>query len=299
MHNLPFDKSGTFWRGNLHTHTTSSDGAKPVEQVVSAYQQQGYDFVSITDHFMERYNYPIVDTTAFRTSTFTTIIGAELHAPALWHGEIWHILANGLRPDFEPTSPDEDGVALARRAAASGAFVTVAHPSWYGVSVEDALSIDVAHAIEIYNNTAHYHNDKGDSSALIDQVLMLKRKVHILAVDDAHFASRPDFFGGWVHVKSESLDPDSLLAALKAGHFYSSQGPQILDISNEGDQLTIRTSPVQSIYLSKGGSAVESKRGERLTEATLPLARFKGHYCRITIIDDAGKRAWSNPIWLD
>ncbi len=299
MNNLPFDKPGSFWRGNLHTHTDRSDGGKPVEEVVAAYQQQGYDFVSITDHFMERYNYPVVDTTGFRSDSFTTLIGAELHAPALWYGDIWHILANGLPPDFAPTSPGEDGPALARRAAEAGAFVTVAHPSWYAVSVEDAMSIDVAHAVEIYNHTAHHHNGKGDSAALIDLMLMQNRKVNIVAVDDAHFSTRPDFFGGWVMVRSESLDPDALLNALKAGHFYSSQGPRLVDVQVEGDAVSVKTSPVQSIFLSGPGSSIERLRGERLTAGTLPAERFKGRYCRVTIIDDAGNRAWTNPIWLD
>ncbi|MEZ4498666.1 MAG: hypothetical protein R2839_01095 [Thermomicrobiales bacterium] len=299
MNNLPFDKPGTFRRGNLHTHTTTSDGGKPVEEVVAAYQRQGYDFLSITDHFMERYGFPIVDTTPFRSDAFTTIIGSELHAPALWHGELWHILANGLPLDFAPPAAAESGIDLARRAAEAGAFVTVAHPSWYGVSIEDALSIDVAHAIEIYNHTAHHHNDKGDSSALIDQVLMLARKVNILAVDDAHFSTRPDFFGGWVQVKATSLDQTALLNALKAGHFYSSQGPEIYDISIENGKLTVATSPVHSIFLTGGGPAVERARGERLMSATFPVDRFKGRYCRVTAVDDAGNRAWSNPIWLD
>jgi len=299
MNNLPFDKPGSFWRGNLHTHTTASDGGRSVDEVIAAYQQQGYDFVSITDHFMERYGFPIVDTTRFRSGGFTTLFGAELHAPALWYGDIWHILANGLPLDFAPATPEEDGPALARRAADAGAFVTVAHPSWYAVSVEDALSIDVAQAVEIYNHTAHHHNGKGDSAALIDLLLMQGRKVNILAVDDAHFSSRPDFFGGWVMVRSESLDPDSLLSALKAGHFYASQGPRFVDVTVDAEAVHVKTSPVQSIFLSGPGSSIERLRGERLTEGTLPLERFRGKFCRVTIIDDAGHRAWTNPIWLD
>jgi hypothetical protein len=29
MHALPFDKPGRFYRGNLHTHSTRSDGTMP------------------------------------------------------------------------------------------------------------------------------------------------------------------------------------------------------------------------------------------------------------------------------
>ena len=51
------------------------------------------------------------------------------------------------------------------------------------------------------------------------------RRLSAYAADDAHFKERPDAFGGWVQVRAESLDPVALLAALKAGHYYSSQGP--------------------------------------------------------------------------
>src|SRR5262245_31457127 len=37
-------------RGNLHAHTTFSDGRRPVEEVVARYREMGYDFLAITDH---------------------------------------------------------------------------------------------------------------------------------------------------------------------------------------------------------------------------------------------------------
>ena len=47
-----------------------------------------------------------------------------------------------------------------------------------------------------------------------------------VAGDDAHFHNGDlDAFGGYVMVKSETLEPESLLGALKAGEFYSSSGP--------------------------------------------------------------------------
>ncbi|HVU14003.1 MAG TPA: hypothetical protein VHD90_22145, partial [Phototrophicaceae bacterium] len=63
MNSLPFDKPGRFYRGNLHTHSTRSDGRLSPELVCRFYREAGYDFLAITDHFMERYGYPITDTT--------------------------------------------------------------------------------------------------------------------------------------------------------------------------------------------------------------------------------------------
>ena len=119
MNRLPFARPGRFYRGNLHTHSTRSDGLKSPEEVVAVYRDHGYDFLALTDHFLERYQYPLVDTRPFRTESFTTLLGAELHAPATEAGDRWHIVAVGLPLDFRPPSETETGPQLAARAATS------------------------------------------------------------------------------------------------------------------------------------------------------------------------------------
>jgi DNA polymerase (family X) len=37
-------------RGELHAHSTSSDGAHSIEQMAGAAQQCGYEYIGITDH---------------------------------------------------------------------------------------------------------------------------------------------------------------------------------------------------------------------------------------------------------
>jgi predicted metal-dependent phosphoesterase TrpH len=117
----PFDKPGKFYRGNLHTHSTLSDGKLAPEMVCKVYQDAGYDFIALTDHFMQQFNYPVADTRAFRSENFTTILGAELHAGRTELGELWHILGVGLPLDFAPPAPEETGPELAARALAAGA----------------------------------------------------------------------------------------------------------------------------------------------------------------------------------
>ncbi len=151
MRNLPFRQPGRFFKGNLHTHSMRSDGALEPEAVIAAYREHGYDFLALTDHFLAPYDFPITDTRPFRDATFTTLLGAELHAPETEHGEFWHLLAVGLPLDFAPTKDGETGPALAARAAEAGAFVGIAHPAWYTLTLADALSIEAAHAVETYN----------------------------------------------------------------------------------------------------------------------------------------------------
>ena len=78
----PFSLPGRFWRGNLHTHSTLSDGVLSPEAVVEAYKGAGYDFMMLSDHFIHHFKWPIADTRKFRSNSFTTIIGSEVHAPA-------------------------------------------------------------------------------------------------------------------------------------------------------------------------------------------------------------------------
>ena len=104
QHDPAFTAAGRFWRGNLHTHSTRSDGVLDPDEVCRRYQAEGYDFLALTDHFVGRYGYPIVDTQPMRTNSFTTILGAELHSGAMANGELWHILAVGLPSDFAPSN---------------------------------------------------------------------------------------------------------------------------------------------------------------------------------------------------
>jgi len=298
MKNLPFRRPGQFYRGNLHTHSTNSDGELPVEDVCKLYQQAGYDFLALSEHFMPRFNYAITDTTGYRNESFTTLITAELHQGKTIVGETWHILAVGIPLDFAKPKTDEGANDIAMRAAEAGAFIGIVHPSWYGLTIEDALSIDCAHAIEIYNHGSHIEVDRGEDWPFCDLLLNQGRRLTGFATDDAHKITH-DAFGGWVHVHAEDLSPDALLASLKAGRYYSSQGPEIYDIEIANGDIYIQCSPASFISLQGRGSRSKYITGDQLDSATFPIKRFEDDYVRVTIRDANGKRAWSNPIWFN
>lgn len=300
MLNNPFAQPGEFYKGNLHTHSTNSDGKHPPGDVVAFYRDADYDFLALTDHFMEQYGWKITDTRPFRRDDFTTLIAAELHAPRTRVGELWHIKGIGLPVDFAPSLNGETGPELAARAAEAGAFIGLVHPSWYGLTTEDARQIPFAHAIEIYNHASAVGVDRGIDWPFCDLLLNDGWRLGGYASDDAHKLTH-DCLGGWVHVKAPRLDPDLLLESLKRGHYYSSQGPEIADIAVGGDKDEVRAacSPATTVVISGRGARSNSVRGTDLREAVFPLRRFAGSYFRITVIDEAGRKAWSNPIWLD
>ena len=305
----PFSTPGRFWRGNLHTHSDRSDGALKPEQVVEAYKRAGYDFLNLTDHFVGRYDWPITDTRAFRSNNFTTLIGAELHAMGTEVGEFWHILAVGLPLDFPATRPGETGVELAERARAAGAFIAIAHPAWSQLKIGDGRALASVHAVEIYNHGCAVETDRADGFYLLDQLCNEGRRLTAIATDDAHFRNGDhDAFGGFVEVKAQSLEPEALLAALKAGDFYASQGPRLFDVEVGRHEVTVACSPVDAIALVTGTSRAISRVGRQLTGATLEVGVGTRQawvdpgaipWFRIVTIDAAGRRAWTNPIWVD
>jgi hypothetical protein len=132
------------------------------------------------------------------------------------------------------------------------------------------------------------------------------RRLTAFATDDAHFRT-DDHFGGWVQVRAESLDPEVLLNALKQGHYYSSQGPMFHELSLSGSELTVACSPVDTIVVVCGNSRTVNRSGKAITGATLDLSKLEkgwlltkqSPWFRVSVIDHAGQRAWTNPIWRD
>lgn len=254
--------------------------------------------VMILLHFIGEYDYPISDTRELRTDDFTTLIAAELHQGRTSIGEVWHILAVGIPADFAKPHDGETAQQIARRAADSGAFIGIVHPSWYGLTTEDAKTIDCAHAVEIYNHGSRVEVDRGEDWPFCDQLLNDGWRLNGFATDDAHLLTH-DWMGGWVNVLADSLDPDALLESLKSDRYYSSQGPEIHDIRIDGDDVLITCSPCSTISIQGRGSRAAHTQGEGLSEASMPIRRFQESWMRITVMDEHGKRAWSNPIWFN
>lgn len=45
-----FKNNGNWYKGNLHSHTTVSDGKMTPEQSVEVYKEHGYNFLALSEH---------------------------------------------------------------------------------------------------------------------------------------------------------------------------------------------------------------------------------------------------------
>lgn len=288
-------------RGSLHAHTNVSDGDLSPEALLDAYRAQGYDFVAITDHFRSEFAFPVTDGTPW-AKDLTLIPSAELHHGLTSTGWLWHFTANGLPVDFEPPREEETTSDLVRRAVEAGAFVSIVHPGWYQLTLEDADGpLELAHAVEIYNAGCQAMHDRGDGAYLVDGLLDRGRRVLLTAVDDTH-GHLPDLGLAWVNVHAKDRSATSVVEALKVGDFYSSQGPEIkaLEFDVDTHRLRIRTTAAKTILVNGQGYANAFCTGVNITKAEIDLSPLgDSPWFRVTVVAQDGRRAWTNPYWFD
>jgi hypothetical protein len=296
----PFSLSGRWYRGNLHTHSTQSDGALSPAQVAAWYAGHGYHFIALTDHEMVT----DVASAAFPAdaeaagSPFLVVPGAEISVGRSRQGSPVHMVAvgtlNGI-PGPDSLSPVE---ALAWGWEA-GAFTYLAHPHWSGLSTDELANISNVPAIEAFNYSSELENHKGWATVYWDDVLGRGRRLLGVATDDSHF-QEPDHGGGWVMVRAAELTTPAIVAALRSGHFYSSAGPVIRDVRVDNGRLFVHTSPATAIYwIGAGCLGWHMHAAPRQTlvsaEFTLPPDL---DWIRIEVCDAQQRWAWSNPLFL-
>ena len=101
----------------------------------------------------------------------------------------------------------------------------LAHPYWSGLTHEEIAPLEGLLGLEVFNTTTEAAIGKGHASVIWDDLLRRGHRLLGVAVDDSH---RPGFdsMRGWVVVRAPELTAPAITAALRAGHFYASNGPQ-------------------------------------------------------------------------
>ncbi len=174
-------------KGNLHAHSTFSDGLRQPAEVIAAYEALGYDFLAITDH-------------------------QDRVPPHYWRalGALASnlLLFRGIEIDYTPLSQHVGRVHGDREV-----LHVLNHPARYDLSLEEAerrvrvitgagLPID---AVEV-TDTGRYQSQY-DTDAI---------RLARIATDDAH---RESHFGrAWIEVDA-ARDRDAIIRAIRAGDF--------------------------------------------------------------------------------
>jgi hypothetical protein len=181
------------------------------------------------------------------------------------------------------------------------------HPHWSLDELDDVLRLEGVFAMEIYNHSSQYIENMGISTVMWDSLLRRGVRLWGTATDDNHNnyslnGPYSDSFGGWVSVKAEDLSAESVASALSEGRFYSSTGPEISAFEVDQGKVLFECSPVERIYLVSDKRQYQYSICERGKER---LTQFMGRLCgtekyvRMECVQADGRRAYTNPIFLD
>ena len=288
-----FDPGLPFFKGNTHMHTTLSDGRMTPEEACAEYAAHGYDFIVLTDHRRVGPTY--------RHGGMLVMSGAEYDYT--FENEVLHVVA--VLPDEGMADVNCRQVphgALIERINAGGGAMILAHPAWSLNTTTFMLSLDGICAAEIFNTFSDrpWNAPRADSSLPLDVLACAGRPLPLVAADDSHRYAGEQC-RSYTMVQAETCEPKAIIAALKAGKFYASQGPRFEDVEVLEDRLIVHTSPVSIItFLSNlpwvGGRC---RTGEGMTGSEYIIERKRGEkWVRVEIEDAEGRKAWLSPVTL-
>jgi hypothetical protein len=175
-------------RGNLHAHTTFSDGVRSPAALVAEYESRGYDFLAITDH-EDHYNWV---EPGYRDAL-------DRLRPAL-------LLFRGIEVNFDPIAQH-----VGKVAGDTETLWILNHPARYKLSVTETVErVEMIRAagwplaaIEVTDTGLYRPEYDTDTIPLVK-----------IATDDAH---RPPHFGrAWIEVDA-ARDRDAIIRAILAG----------------------------------------------------------------------------------
>jgi hypothetical protein len=294
----------TFQKGNIHTHTTWSDGDRPPQDVYAWYRDRGYAFLAITDH--NSLTDPAVFRLLERKKRFVMITGEEV---TMWGaGKQVHVNALCTRHTIGGHKFDTQREALAwgvEQVRAQGGVALVNHPNWdWALSAADLPSARGAALLEIWSGHPYVHT-LGDETrpsheALWDAMLTAGEGFAGAAIDDAHAysprapdnAARPG--RAWIQVFAAEPARKPICEALAAGKLYASTGVTLKRILVKEDTFAVYPADraVTVDFVGKGGAVLQSGKPGDDGAARYQLKGGEG-YVRARAQNAEGQHAWT------
>ena len=282
---------GVWLRGNLHMHTSRSDGCLSYEDAVALYERAGYDFIAVTDHWIR--------SQAGRTRGGMMLLsGCEYNVGATVQEGVYHIVGVGMErePRLDRFDPSLSAQGIIDAIRACGGLAILAHPAWSLNSAEAVRRLKGLCGTEIYNTTSGFPcNARPYSGLFVDQLASLGVLLPCMAADDAHQYDS-DVLGGWLMVNARERSPEAVLEAIAAGRFYATQGPSV-SLTVSGGVARVTCSPAERVvfYSDAIWSQDRVSSGNGITQA---VCRLQPHetFVRAEVIDSEGRRAFTSPV---
>lgn len=296
-----------WYQGNLHCHTTNSDGDSTPAVVAGFYRDMGFDFVALTDH-----NHLTQPSEGGDLGPKFLVLPSSEYTSGFNDIPV-HVNGIGLnRPVLvEPASSVLDALRRGvEQCKLQDALCMLNHPNWcWAFGAAEMAQAGGAHLFELFNGS-YTCNSEGSPSrpsteAMWDELLSQGIRIWGAASDDCHSYKILPFnphrdppASGWVVVRAASLTQAALIASLKAGDFYATTRILLEDVLVEKAKLSLRIKPWGEIhfltsFIGRGGKVLKQQEGLH------PVYEFKGDegYVRARVNCSDGHRAWTQPVF--
>lgn len=316
------------YKANLHCHSILSDGKRTPEELKEMYKSHGYSILAITDHERPANHQRLADEDFIMLTGYENYIrpdpegrfnpyAKEVHLnlfardpeniKMICYNESYCrylkrdgaldtvVRAGSERPREFTTEYINEYI---RTAKEHGYLVAYNHPFWSMEDEADILSYEGLFSLEIMNYGALLINGLDYAGALYDKMIRRGQRIFCHGGDDNHNKyplddPENDSFGAFTMIMPNEFTYGGIIDAMERGEMYASGGPEIYELSVDGDKLHIECSAVKHIYLFTGHKTLphlHANVGESLTSADFTLSP-EAKYIRITIQDERGKIA--------
>lgn len=292
-------KHKRFFYGDLHMHSTASDGQFTVPELAAKAKAMGLDFIAVADHnnYCENFSLP-------RVPDLTLIPAVE------WTHYKGHMNFFGVAAPFDNSfiaNSAEEMENLINDVKRRGAVVSVNHPEcdvcpylWDNDEIYDM--------IEIWNGPMRSVNVRGIRKWT--ELLKTGRKIPAVGGSDFHRTLSPVRMGNPVNaVYTDSPSAEALLEAIKSGHLSvasSKKAPTIMlkcrdKIMGDTVQMQNTTEKITVEVENKGSCKLiaVSADGEKELTADSVSVSAKDKFLYVKALKGGIIKAVSNPIYLE
>ena len=280
-------EEGIWLKGNLHTHSTRSDGSHDPQTVIDLYAGRNYDFLMLSDHDVYTSE---SDYSAINDQGLTLIPGNEISRSGV---HILHVHADGK------VDPHENRQQVIDEINGGRGFAIVAHPNWYKefdhCRHEQLCEWRDYVGLEIYNGVIGRLEGSPYATNHWDRLLGNGRRVFGYAHDDFHNTEMGDLEQGWNMVCARERSVEAIVAALRSGCFYASTGVMISSIEISGNRVRIETANAQRIVTVCNTARRLAVCDDRVATIDVPE---NVSYVRFECWGAGEQFAWTQPCWI-
>lgn len=278
------DPQALWLRGNLHMHSTRTDGQYTPQELVERYAALGHDFMAFTDH-----DYAPLDSASVDTHGMILIPATEVSASGP------HILALGIAT---APAPQMDRQAVINTIVDGGGLAVVCHPNWEShfnhCSIDKLIEWQGYWGVEVFNGGTLTGEGGAHAMYKWDQLLSRNRRPFALATDDAHHAHHIGL--GYCVVRARERSLTAIMEALRQGSFYASTGVEIASISVQGRCLHLDAPNAEAFEVI----GVDGLRLAYMEGNVLDYEPAVGvEYFRVQCFGRGDRMAWTQPFEVD